>query len=256
LLALARQSGSPPVVWATAAADHLAAVALAQVADLQHPGSVFIAWDGDDAYIEAVAAATRRAAKAAGLRIAGAGAWNPRAGDFDGFARRIAASRAGAVVLAGAAPPAMRVLLRDLRTRLGPGTPLVASDGFANFESVVEGAGRAADGLYVVNAGLPAGRLTRDGRRLLRAIRYRGPDGYFIHAAQAAEILLGAIERSDGTRGSITGELLRTRIHDGLLGDVSFDRNGDVVKGPVTVLRIAGRRSVVDRVLNVSAPRE
>ena len=237
------------------AADHLAAVALARVAKLQRARSVFIAWDGDDSDSEATAAATRRAAEAAGLRIAGTAGWNPRGGDFDRFARRIASGGAGAVVLAGAAPPGVGELLRDLRARLGAGTPLVASDGFAGFEEVVREAGRAADGLYVTNAGLPAERLSREGRRLLKP-NYRGPDGYFIHAAQAAEVLLDAIERSDGTRGSITEELLRTRIDDGLIGDVSFDRNGDVVRGPVTVFRIAGRRPVVDRVLNVSAQRE
>jgi hypothetical protein len=39
--------------------------------------------------------------------------------------------------------------------------------------------------------------------------------------------MLDAIARSDGTRASVTKELLRTRVRDGLIGSFRFDRNGD-----------------------------
>jgi ABC-type branched-subunit amino acid transport system substrate-binding protein len=55
-----------------------------------------------------------------------------------------------------------------------------------------------------------------------------------VYAAQAAEILLDAIARSDGTRSSVTRELFRTDVEDGILGDIRFDENGDLVEAPVT----------------------
>jgi ABC-type branched-subunit amino acid transport system substrate-binding protein len=49
--------------------------------------------------------------------------------------------------------------------------------------------------------------------------------------------LLDAIARSDGTRASVTRELFRTRVTGGLLGDFTFDENGDISESPVTILR-------------------
>ena len=63
------------------------------------------------------------------------------------------------------------------------------------------------------------------------------------HGGEAAEILLDAIARSDGTRASVTSELFRTRVEEGILGDIRFDRNGDLVDAPVAVFRMARRAS-------------
>ena len=83
-----------------------------------------------------------------------------------------------------------------------------------------------------------------------------GPDFAAAYGAQAAEIMLDAIARSDGTRASVTREVLRTRVEDGILGDIRFDRNGDLVNAPFTFFRIVGERSseeglhpTVDRVV-------
>ena len=52
-----------------------------------------------------------------------------------------------------------------------------------------------------------------------------------------------AIARSDGTRASVTREVFRTRVEDGILGDIRFDRNGDLVDAPFTFFRIVGERT-------------
>jgi ABC-type branched-subunit amino acid transport system substrate-binding protein len=56
----------------------------------------------------------------------------------------------------------------------------------------------------------------------------------------SAEILLDAIARSDGSRASVTREVFRIRVEDGILGDIRFDRNGDPMSAPFTFLRIVG----------------
>ena len=68
--------------------------------------------------------------------------------------------------------------------------------------------------------------------------------------------MLDAIARSDGTRASVTREVFRARVEDGILGDIRFDRNGDLVDAPFTFFRIVGERSseaglypTVDRVV-------
>ncbi len=77
---------------------------------------------------------------------------------------------------------------------------------------------------------------------------------YTAAAAQSAEILLDAIARSDGTRSSVTKELFKTRVENGILGKIRFDKNGDPVEAPVTIWRVvrpsrAPNGCVADRVV-------
>ena len=67
---------------------------------------------------------------------------------------------------------------------------------------------------------------------------------------EAAEVIVDAIARSDGTRASVLHELSQTRESAGLLGDFSFDGNGDMdasraprsSKSPAAKARPASRR--------------
>ena len=104
--------------------------------------------------------------------------------------------------------------------------------------------------------GIPNDRLPPHGKAFLTSFAAerggdRGPDLAASYGAQAAEILLDAIARSDGTRASVTNEIRSTEIRNGILGDISFDPKGDLVKEPFTVLREAAGKLVVDRVVVV-----
>ena len=44
-----------------------------------------------------------------------------------------------------------------------------------------------------------------------------------------AQIMLDAIARSNGTRSSVTSELFKTNVTNGIMGNVRFDKNGDTV---------------------------
>ena len=67
--------------------------------------------------------------------------------------------------------------------------------------------------------------------------------------AQATEVLLDAIARSDGTRASVVEELFATKVENGILGSFSFDRFGDIDPAPVGVYRYEGGKIVVDGVV-------
>jgi len=51
-------------------------------------------------------------------------------------------------------------------------------------------------------------------------------------------VLLDAIARSDGSRPSITAQLFKTKVTNGILGSFSFDAKGDTTSGAVTIYRI------------------
>jgi branched-chain amino acid transport system substrate-binding protein len=137
---------------------------------------------------------------------------------------------------------------------------LVATDHFGSVADLIEAAGPAR-GMYLSVYGVPNGKLPPAGKRFLEefeATRAGEPSPSYsaAYAAQAAEILLDAIARSDGTRSSVTEELRRTTVEDGILGDIRFDENGDLVEGPFTIFRVVGKGhpglepgAVVDRVI-------
>ncbi len=68
-----------------------------------------------------------------------------------------------------------------------------------------------------------------------------------LHAAQAADVVLTAIARSDGTRAAVLRELRASRVRDGILGTFRFDGNGDITPAKLTVLRVTGRSATDER---------
>ena len=50
-----------------------------------------------------------------------------------------------------------------------------------------------------------------------------------MYQAQAAQITLDAIARSDGTRASVLKEMFKSNVKNGIMGSFHFDKNGDIV---------------------------
>ena len=51
-------------------------------------------------------------------------------------------------------------------------------------------------------------------------------------------MLLHAIARSDGTRASVSRELLRVRLPDGIFGRFAIDKNGDPTENLLPIFRV------------------
>ena len=76
--------------------------------------------------------------------------------------------------MAGAAPPHVGELIRELRAELGPEVALIGSVGFDAFPSLIDAAGAAATGMYVTRYGIPNSKLPPAGRRFLRQFEAAG----------------------------------------------------------------------------------
>jgi hypothetical protein len=74
------------------------------------------------------------------------------------------------------------------------------------------------------------------------------------YAAQAADILLDAIARSNGTRPSVTWALLATHLHNGIVGSFAITPTGDTTAGTVTIFRIQHGQPVPLRVITPIRP--
>jgi branched-chain amino acid transport system substrate-binding protein len=223
--------------------DDLQGAALALLARDRKRRSVFVLDDGEPGYGVLLATGFRTAARRLGLRIAGRATWNPQARSYAALARRVAASGAQAVFVGGLLDSNAARVVRDLRARLGADVDLLAPDGLTPLPLLVRSAGPAARGVFVSLPGVITERLPRAGAAFVkRFARLRSGEEIepaAVYAAQAAQVVLDAIARSDGTRGSILDELFRTRVRDGLLGDFAFDRRGDITESPVTIVKVA-----------------
>ena len=209
-----------------------------------------------DSYLGELLASARRH----GVTIVGTESFDMDSTSQAALARRVAASRPESVAIVGYLTEGTGALLRELRASLGPRVSISATDDFARADDLRELAGPASAGLYVVYNGISNDLLPPKGKQFLQTFAAAnggdpGPDFSASYGAQAAEIFLDAIARSDGTRASITQELHRTAVRDGILGDVRWDAKGDLLKGPITALRMEGGKLKPDRVLLVRPPR-
>jgi DNA-binding SARP family transcriptional activator/ABC-type branched-subunit amino acid transport system substrate-binding protein len=223
---------------------------------------IFVLDDGDELFGLPNAIYFRRAARRLGLHVVGSRSWDPRTTDLNRLAELVTRARPDGVFVSGGLYSFGGALVADLRSRLGNEVAILAP-GFLPLSGLFEAAGDAARGTYVSLTGLTLDRLPAAGRRFLREFAPLQPGGkvetFAVYAAEAADVLLDAIARSDGTRASVVRELFAAPVRRGLVGDYRFTADGDTTDQAVTILRatapggaarIGGTEGgVVDRVL-------
>ncbi len=177
-------------------------------------------------------------ARKLGLPIAGSARWAQEAKSYGALADRVARARPDGIYFADLYFQDPDAVLDALRDRLGTDIVLITN----------ESAGYAAPGMYVTSGARANESLGPDGRRFVREFAATQPDravptaSYIPEAAEAAETLIEAIGRSDGTRASVTRELHDLEIENGILGNFSFDENGDMTPATISVFRITGKK--------------
>jgi DNA-binding SARP family transcriptional activator/ABC-type branched-subunit amino acid transport system substrate-binding protein/outer membrane protein assembly factor BamB len=208
---------------------------------------VYVLDDGQSASRDMWARPFARAAPAVGLRVAGAASWDPRGIGLRALAERVRRAGADGAYLGGLPGFHGGALVAALRAELGASFTLIAPNPFTATGPLWQESHGAARGMYITNTWVPAARLGARGRAFVRdfAATQTGAPIYsdMSYAAAATEVLLAAIARSDGTRTGVVRALAATRLSDGILGPVRFDRNGDRVQPPVPVLRLVGPRA-------------
>ncbi|MGZ8649579.1 MAG: protein kinase domain-containing protein [Solirubrobacteraceae bacterium] len=271
--------GEPEVYYPTGTRSYfrvigretLQGVALAMTADRLGLDRVYVLQDDSDDnawYSTYVIDPFLRAARRLRVGIAGRERYKGTARSFDGLAARIDRSGADGVVIGGDFFNGGDRLLNALRSRLGRRLPILTGFLFVPPHEILRSAGRAAEGVYLTTTDIPgrARKLTPAARQVARelGIPPNEPIGPLVlESAQAADVVLDAIGRSDGTRASVLAQLKATNVKDGILGSFRFDRFGDMTPAEIPLLRItrSTRRSqrlglegaVVDRMVSVPA---
>ena len=234
------------------AADDFQGAADALLAKSLGAKKVYILND-KEAYGQGVAGDFKNVLPKVGLTSAAFTAWDPKASSYEALGTKIKQSGADAVFLGGLICENGGKLIKDLHKVLGTTVMILAPDGFTPISADVQGAGTAAEGMTVSVAGLPNEQLGSTGKAFVSGFGASQPGGqvapYSVYAGQSAQVLLDAISRSDGTRASVTKELFKTKVTNGILGSFSINANGDTNANPVTIYKIVGGKQKTLKVI-------
>jgi branched-chain amino acid transport system substrate-binding protein len=179
-------------------------------------------------------------------------AWDKKASSYDAIATKVKASGADAVFLGGIVCNNGGKLIKDLKAGLGPDVQIFGPDGWTPISATVDGAGQAAEGMYITQPGIPPDRLKGAGKKFVTDFTAEighEPDPYTNYAAQATEVLLTAIDKADADRAKVAENLFNLDVKDGILGDFKIDENGDTTLGTVAVFQVKGGKGVFDKLI-------
>jgi len=212
---------------------------------------VFILND-KEAYGLGVATNFRNAAKNLGIKVVGFTAWDGKASSYEALAVKIKAAGAQGVFLGGLICENGGKLIKDIRAGVPSSVKIMTPDGFTPLSAVIQGAGTSAEGVTASIVGLPNSALKGAGKTFVKNFTKadkRSPDPYSVYAAQAAEVVISAISRSNGTRADISKQLFKTNLKNSILGNVKFNANGDVTTPTVTIYRVKGGKITTFKVI-------
>ena len=185
----------------------------------------------------------RRTARELGLQTE-LFAYDAEAASFGPLAERVANAGPDGVFVLGSIDEGGDRLVRALRSEAGDDVTIHVLDLFGPVPYVLEKLGSAAHGIYMSATDTPphALDLSPAGERFARDFGYLdNPTPYVLPAAQAAESVLEAIARSDGTRRSVLARLRATEVEEGILGSFRLDPFGDINPGRIPIFRITGQ---------------
>ena len=206
-----------------------------------------------EAYGLGVAKNFAGAAKAAGMTVTGFTAYDPKQSNFKALFTTIKNQNPDAIFIGGLIDENSGQLINDKVSVLGPnvakagsGVMLMLPDGFttdAVFDRA-EGGTPNAKGSFFSVAGVGIDKYAGAAKTFVDGFKSqiggKAVDPYAILGAQAAQVMLNAIEKSDGTRADVIDKVYATKVNNGLIGSFSFNKNGDLsgAKGAAVLFTI------------------
>jgi branched-chain amino acid transport system substrate-binding protein len=197
--------------------------------------SVFILND-KEAYGLGVAKNFQGAAKSLGIKVTGFQAYDPKQPNFRALFTRAKAGNPDAVFIGGLIDENSGQLINDKVAVLGNNqqVKLMLPDGFttdAIFQRS-EGGTPQANGAFFSVAGVGIDKYKGAALKFIDGFKSelggKPVDPYAILGAQAAQVLIDAIDKSDGSRPSVIDQIFKVKIDNGLIGSFEFNKNGDI----------------------------
>jgi branched-chain amino acid transport system substrate-binding protein len=207
--------------------------AVAEFAKAQGVKKVFILND-KESYGLGVARRFQNAIKAVGIEEAGFAAWDPKSSSYEALMRQIERTGADAIFLGGLTDENGGQVIKDKVAVLGPNdgkVKLLAPDGFTQQSTIDEAGVENSRNMFASVAGVPIEELTGDGKTFIeefqKTLGNEKVDPYAAYGAQAAVVMLDAIEKGGDDRAAVIEALFETKIEEGILGTFEINENGD-----------------------------
>src|SRR5438034_4379285 len=197
--------------------------------------SVYILND-KEAYGLGVAKNFKGAATAAGIKVLGFDAYDPKAPNYQALFTKIKNTNPASVFIGGLIDENSGQLINDKVSVLGPNSKvlLMLPDGFTT-DAVFQrsqGGTPNSNGAYFSVAGVGIDQYKGAALDFINGFKSelggKPVDPYAILGAQAAQVLLDAIDKSDGSRSSVIDNVYKTKVDNGLIGNFSINKNGDL----------------------------
>ena len=224
-----------------AASDDFQGPAMADFFKKLKKKNVYILQD-NTTFGKGVAQGFQSRANKLGIKVLAFEAWSEKATDYTAIAQKIKDSGAQSVYLGGLVCDNGVKLLKDLRSVLGPKLVMGGPDGWTP-ESATLAAGSAAQGFYITYAGQPLVTLGPKGKAFIAGLtKYAKLKGqmppYPVYQGQSAQVMLDAIARSNGTRSSVSDQLFKTNVKNGIMGTFHFDKFGDIAPNKYITIEV------------------
>jgi branched-chain amino acid transport system substrate-binding protein len=161
------------------------------------------------------------AAPKVGMQVVGNQGWDAKQSSYEALANTIKQSGADGIFLGGIICNNGAKLIKDLKAGV-PGAKLIAPDGFSDPKSN----GAAFDGSYASVAGDPPSNLKGAGATFIKDFGAQigaDPNPYSQYGAQAMDVMLDAIGKSDGTRGSVASNLFGLSVKNDIIGSFTIN---------------------------------
>ena len=207
-----------------------------------------------EAYGFGIASAFRNIAKAAGVKVVGFTAWDPKAASYQDLATKIQNSGANAIFLGGLECENGGKLIKDLAAGV-PKAVIIGPDGFSSFSDTIKHAGDASEGMWISIAGQPYKNLPPAGKKFAAAfgksigLAASKVNPYSNYGATAMQVMLSAIAKSDGTRASVTKGLFGITVPTSPIGGVKLNKNGDTNQGAISFYQVKSGQAVFQKLI-------
>jgi len=186
--------------------------------------------DDKDAYGKGVADAFEQAAKDIGLEVAGHEGWDANAQNYKALMTSVKSSGADGIFIGGISCFNGGQLVKDKVAVVGDNeaVPTVVSDGFVQVSLFDEAGAENVEGMYGSAPTLNPDDLPGAGKEFNAKVeaQFGAPEVYTAYAVAALQMMLAALEASDGTREGVTAALAGATA-DTVVGPITFDENGD-----------------------------
>ncbi|MBI4942202.1 MAG: branched-chain amino acid ABC transporter substrate-binding protein [Actinobacteria bacterium] len=233
--------------------DYQGAAAATFAAEKLGAKSIYILND-NQTYGQGVAKSVEDKAKAIGLTVIANEPWDSKQQSYTALFNKIKAAKPDMVYLAGIYDNNGGQLVKDKVAVLGDNAtlPMMAPDGFTGYPELQKLP--QAEGLYLSFTGLTVDQLKAGGGAAAKLLEdYKAKYGkdltssFALYGVAATQVILAAIEKSDGTRKSVndavfTGEGITIPADKSLTGkEIKIDpATGDVTSKDVSILQMKG----------------